>query len=143
MLQTATGAVSVQSASFGAGLGIAKEINPSTVLVPSVSSSVGASHAMSGGDQSLLIAQGLAFDLESLGFEIVNESTEAEILALFSIGTVRFDPITGWIADQAFLTLKEAKTGNTLCSFRADVRFITPTVKTLVRQLVQAVERNY
>ena len=143
VLQTVSGAISVQSTNLGAGFGVATTINPSTDVLSTVGSSIGTSHAMSGRDQAILVAQSLAFELNSLGFQMVDSAADADIVALFSIGSVRNDPIVGWIADQAFITFKNAKTNETICTFRADCRFITPTTRTIVKNLVNEIEKYY
>lgn len=143
VLQTVSGAISVQSTNLGAGFGVARTINPSTDVSSTVGSSIGTSHAMSGSDQAILVAQSLAFELNSLGFQMVDSAADADIVALFSIGSVRNDPIVGWIADQAFITFKNAKTNETIGTFRADTRFVTPTARTIVKNLVNEIEKYY
>jgi len=142
MMATASGAVSVNSADLGSATATAS-IHPGGVNASVIGSSIGASHAMSGEAQARLVAQDLAFELASLGFELVDKKEQADAIALFSIGTVRYDPITGWIADQAFLVFKDAKTGSTISSFKAEPRFITPTTKSIVRNIMRAVARQY
>ena len=122
VLSTATGAVSVNSAA---------------------GSSISVSHAMSGSSQAMLVAQDLSFELAALGFQMVDSQDKADAVALFSIGSVRYDPLVGWIADQAFLVFKDAESGATISAFRADTQFITPTVKGITDSLVRAVRKHY
>ena len=98
---------------------------------------------MSGSSQALLVAQNLSFELAALGFQMVDSQDKADAVALFSIGTVRYDPLAGWIADQAFLVFKDAESGTTLCTLRADTQFITPTVKRITKNLVRAARKHY
>jgi hypothetical protein len=51
--------------------------------------------------------------------------------------------LADWIADRAFLQLKDQKTGSTICSIKADGQLITPTVGTLVDNLVAEIKRYY
>ena len=138
MLQTTGESVSVT----GAGLASAAAIS-SRSITSGLGSAVSVSHAMSGNDQTVLAAQDVAFRLRDLGFDTVEDIESADAIVLFSIGTVRFDPFAGWIADRAFLEFKDAKTGKLICSVRADTQFITPTVNSLVKGLVKNLGRHY
>ena len=88
-----------------------------------------------------MAAQDIAFALRDQGFETVDDPEQADMIALFSIGTVRYDPLAGWIADRAFLQFKESKTGSMIVSIKADAQVVTPTVSTLVDNLISEVEK--
>ncbi|HCO94686.1 MAG TPA: hypothetical protein DIU00_12175 [Phycisphaerales bacterium] len=98
---------------------------------------------MSGQDQVIMAAQDIAFSLRQIGFDTVDRTQDADMVVLFSIGTVRYDPLAGWIADRAFIEFKDTKTGSVVCSIKANVQFITPTINTLVKKLVSEVKRYY
>ena len=90
-----------------------------------------------------MAAQEIALSLQEIGFDLADKPEDADTLLLFSIGTVRYDPLVDWIADRAFLQFKDRKTGSTICSIRADGQAITPTLRTLVDNLVAEVKRFY
>ena len=52
---------------------------------------------------------------------------------------MRYDPIAGWIADQAFLEFYDANTNDFLYAIKTDARAITPIVKTLIQKLTNSV----
>jgi len=114
-------------------------VDGNTLDVESHATRVGTSHRMNGENQALIAAQDLAFELTGLGFQLVGSPERAEIIATFTIGAVRYDPLAGWIADQAFLVLRDAHTSKVLVSCRAKTRFVTPTVRTIVRNLAREV----
>lgn len=97
---------------------------------------------MKGVDQAAQALNSLRFEMAAIGFQMVGSSSEAQIIGEFSIGQIRYDPLVGWIADQAMLILKDPS-GNTLALFRAKSRGITPTVNSLVSQIAKAVRQSY
>jgi len=98
---------------------------------------------MSGNEQAVLAAQDVIFGLRDIGFEIIDKVEEADAIALFSIATVRHDPLAGWIADKALLIFKENRTGAVICSIKAETQIVTPTINTLVNGIVSEVRRYY
>jgi hypothetical protein len=140
MIATAGGSISVTDTGMGSGFATANQ-TPSGTSVGGVGSALSVSHAMSGNDQIIMAAQDVAFALRDLGFETVDKPEEADAIALFSIGTVRYDPLAGWIADRAFLQFKESKTGTMVVSIKADGQLITPTIGTLVDNIVSEVRK--
>ena len=92
--------------------------------------------ASSGEKQAFIAAQNLAFELRTLGFNLTNSQEDSEVVAKFSIGTIRYDLIAGWIADQAFLEFYDSS-GQHILSISAKARFITPTVNNIVKNLVK------
>jgi hypothetical protein len=119
---TTSGAVSIQRARMGAA--------------------VSSTQAMAGQDQAMLAAQDVAFELGSIGFSVVDTPGQADVFADFSIGTVRYDPLTGWIADRAFLEFRLARTAEVLASYRSEVRWVTPTIGNLVSNILDRVRRD-
>jgi hypothetical protein len=103
---------------------------------------VSSTQVMTGQDQALLAAQDVAFELGSMGFAVVEAPGQADLFADFSIGTVRFDPLAGWIADRAFLEFKNARTAEVLASYRSEVRWVTPTVENLVSNIIDRVRED-
>ena len=100
-------------------------------------SAIRSAQVSSGEGQAIIAAQTLAFELLNLGFRTTDLIEEADIYVDFSIGTVRLDPLAGWIADQAILTFREPDTGTVLASYQATSRSITATVNNLVSNLVE------
>lgn len=142
LLETQSGAISLSQASLS-GLTGAGKINNSSAVVGGVESNMSLTHAMPAQEQVILAAKTLSFELTSIGFNMVDTLENANMIILFSIGTVRFDPVAGWIADQAFLQFKEKNSGRLLCSLKAETRFITPTVKTIINRLVGQAKKIY
>lgn len=98
-------------------------------------------HSMSGERQAEIAAQNLAFELRSLGFNLTNSPEDSDVIANFSIGTIRYDSLAGWIADQAFLEFNDI-TGNHILTVLAKARFVTPTVENIIKNLVGELSRN-
>jgi len=89
---------------------------------------------MSGLEQAQISVQKMKFELAKIGFVVVNEPDQADALVDFNIGAVRFDPLAGWIADEASVVFLNNK-GETLAHSIADTRFITPTTNSVIRNL--------
>lgn len=142
MIETAGSAISITGAAMASGIGRVSQ-TPAGVSAGGVGSALSVSHAMSGNDQAIMAAQDIMFGLREMGFETVDKVEDADAIALFSIATVRYDPLAGWIADKALLQFKESKTGSMVCSIKADSQVVTPTVSTLVDSLVSEVKRYY
>lgn len=105
--------------------------------------SVSSANVLSPADAAQQAALSFAFELEFIGFEITNNPAQADAVVEFSIGTVRYDALAGWIADQAVARFVDAQTGESIAAYRAKTRFVTPTTNNLVGELVQAVLENY
>ncbi len=97
---------------------------------------------MKGEGQAAQALNSLQFEMAALGFQLVGTLGEAQLVGEFSVGQIRFDPLAGWVADQAMLVLKEPA-GNTVALFRAKSSGITPTVNNLVSQIAKAVRQTY
>lgn len=90
--------------------------------------------------QTIQAFETIKFELMLKGINIVSNPSNANAIGEFSIGQVRYDPITGWIADQAFLIIKEKGSGSIILAARAEANFITPTVKNLIRNIISQVK---
>jgi hypothetical protein len=139
VIMTSGGGVSLSSVGFGSGSAVAKRTGTGAVASGS-GTSISVQHALPSDDQIFMAGQDIAFGLTGLGFNVVDREEDADMLALFSIGTVRFDPLAGWIADRAILQFKDRTTGEGVLTIKADLQFITPTVSTLVENLLDEVE---
>ena len=126
VLVDATGATSLS----GAGLN-------------SSSSTILSGHKMDGESQGKQSLQNLQFELMSIGFSIVNEKSKADIIVEFSIGQIRYDPLTGWIADQGIVRFIDAKSGAIAAMYKAKPKVITPTTNTIVEMLAKEIKQNY
>lgn len=102
-----------------------------------------AANASSGEAQLQLALQSMRFELRAIGFEVLDDTNSAKAIGEFSIGAVRYDPIGGWIADQAFLRIRAKSSGQTVAAYRADGRFITPSVANLVSNVAKAIAKDW
>lgn len=109
----------------------------------STSNSVSTANALSPADAAQQAAISFAFELEFIGFKITDDPAQADAVVEFSIGTVRYDALVGWIADQAVARFANAQTGESIAAYRARTRFVTPTTDNLVNELAEAVRENY
>ena len=100
-------------------------------------------HSMSGNEHALQAIEGLQFELANIGFDFVSNENQADAVIEFSIGTIRYDPIAGWIADQATLKFRDIRTGKILVHVRAKPKFITPTVNNIVANLAKEIRKRY
>jgi hypothetical protein len=107
------------------------------------SSALNVTHSTDGGDQALLAAKDLEFQLRSVGLRMSRQPREADTIAAFYIGSCRLDPITGWIADKSFIEFRDAKTGETIAMVRGDTRFVTPTIRSHINNLTKATRRLF
>jgi len=99
-------------------------------------------HILPGGDQVLIAAQRVEAELLFIGFMVTATPSDATMYADFAIDP-RFDPLGGWIADEAVLEFSDANTGKLLAQYRAGGGFITPSVTTLVSKLAENVAADY
>ena len=114
----------------------------STSVSGAAAGGIASGQLMKGEGQAAQALNSLQFEMAAIGFQMVGSSSEAQLVGEFSIGQIRYDPLVGWIADQAMLILKDAA-GNTVALFRARSRGITPTVNNLVSQIAKAVRQSY
>ena len=104
---------------------------------------IGSAQISSGASQGVRALESLQFELMAIGFNFVSSENEANAIVEFTIGDIRYDPLAGWIADQALVKFKNAKTGEVLAFFRANSQFITPTVDNIVGNLADAIRDSY
>lgn len=83
------------------------------------------------------------FNLMEVGFSIVESRDQADAVFDLSIGTIRYDPIGGWIADKGIVAVRESNTGRTLGMYSTEGRLITATVGKLISSLADAIEEDY
>lgn len=98
---------------------------------------------MEGKDQAFLAAKDLELELRAAGMRIVSQPGNANVIANFYIGSCRFDPIAGWIADRSFIDFRDSKTGETVAMVSGNTRVITPTIRSHIRNLVDATKRLF
>lgn len=98
---------------------------------------------MNGSSQVQMAAESLSFECEKLGFSVVSISENPDLLLELSIGSIRFDPLVGWIADQANIKLRDANSKQLVASFQAKAGFITPTVDNMISKLTYEIKKNY
>lgn len=84
------------------------------------------------------ITQDFRMRLEMEGFFFVGNPRDAEVLLLFSIGAVRYDPLAGWVADQANLVVVDPQTEERIEVHQAKSAGITATTNKLIRKLARA-----
>lgn len=114
----------------------------STSVLGAAAGGIASGQVMKGEGQAAQALNSLQFEMAALGFQLVGTLGEAQLVGEFSVGQIRFDPLAGWVADQAMLVLKEPA-GNTVALFRAKSSGITPTVNNLVSQIAKAVRQTY
>lgn len=80
--------------------------------------------------------QRLIDELKQSGFTFVQKKDESNVVAHLKLKSVRFDPIGGWITDDAALTYLTTRDGKEMGSVVADEVWITPKLKWVVDALV-------
>ena len=118
------------------------EVTSSTSVQGASAAGIVGGHLMEGEGQSAQALNSLKFELTAIGFQVVGNASEAQLVGEFSIGQIRYDPLAGWIADQAILILKDSA-GNTVAMFRGKHSGVTPTVNSLVSQIAKAVKKSF
>ena len=81
--------------------------------------------------------QYLKTELATHGFTFVTTAQESTVLANLKIKSVRFDPVAGWITDDARIVYSPTAGGADLGIVVADEIWFTPTVKMVFDALVQ------
>ena len=97
----------------------------------------------SNNDQVLLALEGLKFELSKIGFSVVEDKSVSDAIVEFQVGTIRFDPLVGWIADEAFINFIDTKNRNKIKVYYGSGRFITPTVKNILLNLEKAIKKDF
>lgn len=75
-------------------------------------------------------------------FHVVSPNENPDLIFEFNIGSIRFDPIGGWIADQAILRIRDAKSQETVCIYQAKTIFITPSVDNLIYKIIKKLKKQ-
>lgn len=96
---------------------------------------------MAGADQATFALRQLQNRLVRFGFRIVQSASDADLIGTFSIGTIRRDPLAGWIADQADLVLTNPITGELVGTISASPEVVTPTVAALVESIAASTRK--
>jgi len=92
--------------------------------------------------ESVLALEEVAFRLTNLGFKLAARPQEADLVARFGLNGVRWD-LTAWVADQAYLELKDPDTAAIVALYRARPGFLVPTVDDMVAQICDSVEKDW
>ncbi|MGB5354803.1 MAG: hypothetical protein WBN32_14415 [Woeseia sp.] len=90
--------------------------------------------------RAIVVAENIQFlrtELENSGFDFVENAEDCSVLANLKFKSVRFDPVGGWLTDDAQIEYKSSIDGNTLGTVVADERWVTPTVKMVFNALVK------
>ena len=81
--------------------------------------------------------QRLIDELEQNGFAFVEDRGDSTVIANLRIKSVRFDPLGGWITDDASLTYSNPDTDAELGRVVANEAGITPKLKWIINALVR------
>ena len=81
--------------------------------------------------------QELQSQLEARGFRFVATVEESTVRANLQIKSVRFDPVLGWITDDARIVYASTQDGANLGTVVADEIWFTPTIKMVFDALVE------
>lgn len=103
---------------------------------------ISSSAISNGASQAEMALEQLKNELLLSGFDVQAEPSSADAIASFSIGEIRFDPLAGWIADQALLVIRDARTSATVASFAAEDNGITATTSALIQELGRVVREQ-
>jgi hypothetical protein len=103
---------------------------------------VGGTQVVSGVDAVVQALNSLKFELTSIGFRVVENPIDAELIGELSIDGLSYDPLVKWVAEQAILVIKD-NAGNTLFVFRAKSSGITPTIDSLISKISEAIRQKY
>lgn len=136
-LQSA-GATSEESGGIGGGGLVVGE-----KIVGGAGSVVSGTHTMSGDKQAIMALDRFKFELAKVGFNIVSEPESADAYVDLSIGTIRYDSLAGWIADEGMAKFINKQNNRTIAYFAADTKFITPTVTSIIKNLVARIRKTY
>jgi len=90
-----------------------------------------------------MAGQDVEYALRDIGFETVSSAEQADAVAVFSIATVRKDPIAGWIADRAMLQFRDVKTGSVLYTAKSESSWVTLQIDNLIGGLKKEIQKAY
>jgi hypothetical protein len=86
------------------------------------------------------VVENIAYLKEELGkrgFEIVENREDCTVLANLGINSVRYDPLAGWITDDAQIEYVASETGDSFGIVQTDKVWITTTFKVVIDALVK------
>jgi hypothetical protein len=98
---------------------------------------------LEGNEQEKMALQLLQIELMNIGFEVVSDTAKAKAIIEFSIGSIRYDALAGWIADQAIAIFKEKSDGKIIGAFTAKGRMITATINSLISNIGEGIRKSY
>lgn len=104
---------------------------------------IDSAHLMEGEKQGILALESLQFEMMSIGFNFVSNENQADAIVDLSIGSIRYDPLAGWIADQAFVKFRDRKSGQVIAFYRAQSQLVTPTVNNIISNLASKIKGDY
>jgi hypothetical protein len=81
--------------------------------------------------------QRLVDELERNGFIFVESESESTVIMNMTLKSVRFDPILGWITDDAKIAYIDASSDIEMGSVVADEVWYTPKLKWVINSLVE------
>jgi len=81
--------------------------------------------------------QELQSQLQAQGFRFVTTVEESTVRANLQIKSVRFDPVLGWITDDAKIVYASTRDGANLGTVVADEIWFTPTIEMVFGALVE------
>ena len=115
----------------------------SNTTIGGTSSQLGVTHVYRGDKQANIALEKFVFKLREIGFNVVNNPSKSDAIVFLSIGQIRYDPITGWIADQGSVQIMNTKTEETIAHYIADTRFVTPMIETIIKNLSKKIRKDF
>ena len=79
----------------------------------------------------------LKTELEKSGFVFVDNTDKSSVIANLKFKSVRYDPVGGWLTDDAKIEYTTTLDGESLGTVVADEIWITPTIKMVFEALVK------
>lgn len=71
------------------------------------------------------------------GFCLVKSRDDSEVIMQLTLKSVRYDPIGGWISDDAWIDYIDSKNGRSIGKVHAKEQFVTPKLETVVGGLFE------
>lgn len=106
-------------------------------------STISSGDIRSGDRQAEISLEKFKFELTKMGFNVVNDPKQADAYVDFIIGTVSYDLLAGWIADEGVVKFINKNNDQTIAYFVADTKFVTPTVSSIIKNLAARIKRVY
>lgn len=100
-----------------------------------------AGSSMDGAEHGKLVFEQFKFELGALGFQIVESVDAANFVAKLAIGTIRNDPLGGWIADRGQVQFLD-RSGKLAFQVQAQSQLITPSTDKIIASLVAGIKRE-